>query len=308
MKKKVIITGATSYIGIALINLLVAKEAYEICAIIRPKSKRINYIAKSDTVRLVECDLGSLDTVVLPQQQYDELYHIGWSSDFSNGRDNYEGQLDNLQYCTKAVQLAYRYHCTTFLGIGSQAECGRISDRITTDTATHPENAYGIVKCKAYEQTRYLCEKYGMKQCWPRLLSAYGPYEREQTLISSCINACHKKKDIELTPCEQIWDYIHVYDVAEALLRIVECGNHGIRYPIASGAGQPLKEYINIISEVGQYPHLLNGIGKKQYSDKQVMYLCGDISELTRDTGFIPRVTFASGIKEIFMLRKRGRL
>lgn len=38
-------------------------------------------------------------------------------------------------------------------------------------------------------------------------------------------------------------------------------------------------------------------IGALPYNDKQVMYLCADISELTKDTGFIPLVEFEEGIK-----------
>jgi nucleoside-diphosphate-sugar epimerase len=38
------------------------------------------------------------------------------------------------------------------------------------------------------------------------------------------------------------------------------------------------------------------GIGKLPYANNQVMYLCADISQLTRDTGFVPKVTFSEGI------------
>ena len=139
-----------------------------------------------------------------------------------------------------------------------------------------------------------------MKQCWPRLLSAYGPYEREQTLISACINACIHRQSIDLTPCEQIWDYIYTYDVARALLAIVESGKHGVKYAISSGYGMPLKDYIGIIADIGNFPNLMEGVGRKKYFDKQVMYLCGDITDLRNDTEFIPLIDFRKGIMDIF--------
>ena len=40
------------------------------------------------------------------------------------------------------------------------------------------------------------------------------------------------------------------------------------------------------------------GFGKIEYSNNQVMNLCADISELTEDTGFEPKVKFSDGIKE----------
>ena len=36
-------------------------------------------------------------------------------------------------------------------------------------------------------------------------------------------------------------------------------------------------------------------LGAVPYADKQVMYLCADISELTGDTGFTPSVDFEEG-------------
>ena len=39
-------------------------------------------------------------------------------------------------------------------------------------------------------------------------------------------------------------------------------------------------------------------IGAIPYATDQVMYLCADISELTKDTGFKPEVTFDSGIEK----------
>ena len=40
------------------------------------------------------------------------------------------------------------------------------------------------------------------------------------------------------------------------------------------------------------------GIGKLPYNQNQVMYLCADIEELTKDTGFVPEYTFEKGIQE----------
>lgn len=297
---KVIVTGATSYIGIALIDLLVSSKDVEVCAIVRPKSERTSMISVSDRVKVIEAGLDSLDIIELPEDQYSTLYHIGWDSNFQGGRDNYEGQSRNLKYCLNAVELAHKYGCSVFVGIGSQAECGRTIEKINSCTTDNPENAYGIIKCKAYQLTLELCEKYGIKQCWPRLLSAYGLYERPHTLVSSCINACMQRKCIDLTACEQIWDYINTEDVAKALLAIANKGRHGVRYAVASGIGMPLREYIRIIAEAGDFPSLMDGIGKRSYSDRQVMYLCGDITELQKDTGFIPSVHFKQGIMEIF--------
>ena len=46
------------------------------------------------------------------------------------------------------------------------------------------------------------------------------------------------------------------------------------------------------------------GLGEIPYRPGQVMYLCADISELTKDTGFRPDYTFEEGIKETVAWRR----
>ena len=40
-------------------------------------------------------------------------------------------------------------------------------------------------------------------------------------------------------------------------------------------------------------------LGSIPYTEKQVMYLCADISELTKDTGWKPKVRFEDGILKL---------
>ena len=44
------------------------------------------------------------------------------------------------------------------------------------------------------------------------------------------------------------------------------------------------------------------------YAEKQIMYLCADISGLTLDTGFVPSTDFEDGIKKTvdWVKQKRG--
>lgn len=298
--KKAIITGATSFIGIALMNLLITENC-EVTAVIRPDSARKNILPQNKLLTITECELKDLDTLDLgPCSEYDCLFHIGWSSDFKNGRYNLEGQKSNLAYNLKAVELAHNSGCQTFVSIGSQAECGRVHEAIGIYTPDHPENAYGIIKCRAAKATLDLCEKYGIKHCWPRLVSAYGPYERPTTLISQCLNACLMKQHMNMTKCEQIWDYIYVEDVAVALVLIAQNGKHGVKYPIGSGIGRKLCNYIQDIASLTGNQKLLDGIGKRMYSNDQVMHLVSDISDLTGDTGFHPSVSFKDGIMNTY--------
>ena len=300
--KKAIITGATSFIGIALANLLLENQ-FMVYAIVRPGSSGIGKLPKYKNLVIINSELKDLDKISLDAiGKCEVLFHIGWNSDFENSRYNFEGQMDNVGFTLKAATLAINSGCNTFIGIGSQAECGRIYEKIDCDTPEKPETAYAYAKCKAAKKSKYLCETNGIKHIWPRVLSAYGEFDRSHTLIMQCINACKNKKEIELTACEQVWDFIHVDDVAMALFLIYQKGIHGKKYPIGSGKGRKLKEFIELIAMILDYEDLIKGISKKPYSKDQVMYLCSDNFELNKDTGFVPKVEFEQGIMKMVKL------
>lgn len=294
---KYIITGATSFIGNALIDQLSKDEECEIVAIIRPGSIRSKSICITKQVKVIESNLSNLDSLknsILYGANV--IFHIGWSSDFVNARYNIEGQMINVSYLNKVMLLACHIGCDKVIGIGSQAECGRVNEPISDKTKDNPETAYAIAKCRAYEQGMESALKYHISFYWPRLLSAYGPNDKSKTLVMSCLNAVARREKIALTPCEQTWDFIYVEDVARALILIAKKGKAGKKYSIASGIGRELKDYIMEMADITKCSLLLDGIGKREYSNEQVMYLLGDIKSLWEDTGFTICTSFGDGI------------
>jgi nucleoside-diphosphate-sugar epimerase len=102
------------------------------------------------------------------------------------------------------------------------------------------------------------------------------------------------------TKGEQIWDYLYSGDAAEAFRLIGDKGVDGKIYVLGSGQARPLVQYIEQLRDVVS-PGAELGIGDIPYGEKQVMYLCADISELTADTGWKPNTQFSEGIKEIIL-------
>ena len=68
-------------------------------------------------------------------------------------------------------------------------------------------------------------------------------------------------------------------------------------YCLGSGQAKPLREYIEIMRDEIN-PEISIKIGAKPYADKQVMYLCADITDLHSDTWFVPQFEFREGIRK----------
>lgn len=294
--KRIIITGPTGAIGMALIQKCIT-ENIEAAVICHRGSARIAQIPASDKIKVIECNLDELKT--LPEVltgTYDAFFHLAWACTAGEGRNDVHAQSGNIRYALDAVEAAKKLGCECFVGAGSQAEYGRFEGKLDSGVPAFPENGYGIAKLCAGQLSRILCSQLGIRHIWFRILSVYGEYDGEQTMIMSSIRKMLVGQAPEYTPAEQIWDYLYSVDAAEAFFLAAKKGRDGAVYCLGSGQARPLKEYIEIMRDEIQ-PGLLLKLGAKPYAPKQVMYLCADISELHRDTGFEPQYSFEEGIK-----------
>ncbi|BBK75640.1 NAD-dependent epimerase/dehydratase family protein [Clostridium butyricum] len=295
--KKVVVTGATGIIGISLIKYLII-NSIEVLAICRPKSDKIKNIPKNNLVKIIECDIDNLSSVSERiNEKYDTFFHFAWSGTFGDSRNDVYMQNLNIQYTLDAVKLANYLGCDTFIGAGSQAEYGIINQDLSSNTLTNPSTGYGIAKYSAGKLSAIYSKKLNMRHIWVRILSVYGPNDNNYTMIISTINKLLNGERAEFTKAEQMWDYLYCDDAARALYLIAINGIDQRTYILGSGVCKSLKEYIRIITN-----HIGNGceveFGKIPYSENQVMYLCADLLELTKDTGFIPMIDFEEGIQK----------
>lgn len=292
----VIVTGCTGAIGIALCKKML-NENKKVFVVCRPGSTRNDYLPEHENVKKIYCDLSDLRKIPdLIDEKIDAFYHFAWANTFGSGRNDMDSQIKNIQYTLDAVRVANELGCKVFIGAGSQAEYGRVEGVLRPDTATFPENGYGIAKLCAGKMSRIECEKMGIDHIWLRILSVYGPYDGKDTMISRTIDALLEGKTPDLTEGIQKWDYLYSEDAAEALFLCGLYGKSNSIYPLGFGKAIPLKEYIMTLrSEIN--PKLNLNFGAIPYSPLQVMHLEADISALQKDIGFFPKTEFKEGIK-----------
>ncbi len=299
MINKIIVTGATGTVGSAVVRRAIANDK-DVTCIVHKGSNRISNLPQSNKVHIVECDLQDYRSLSL-EGQYDAFIHLSWEKTFGASRDDAEVQSRNIQYTLDACHLAHRCGCKVFVGAGSQAEYGVQDVVLTSDLPVKPESGYGIAKYAAGKLSAMLCKSLGMRQNWVRILSVYGPNDGENTLISYVIRELKAGRSPELTKCEQIWDYLYADDAGDAILAIAEKGIDGKPYPLGSGKGRKLSEYIEDIRQFVN-PEIDVKYGTKDYYPHQPMYLVADISELSRDTKWVPSVLYVESL-DLFVKR-----
>lgn len=299
----VVITGATSFIGISIINNLIKRNHF-VWAVVRPKSVNRQRIPLSENIQIVECDMQELehlpDLIKIP---VDAFCHLAWEGVRAPYRDDAVIQKQNYRAAMKAVEVCNRLSCKKFIGCGSQAEYGKMNGRIAEDYPCNPNTEYGKAKYKACCDIAAYARQHQIHFIWGRIFSIYGPGDYEKSLIMMCIDKMKKNENIPLTECKQDWDYLYIDEAAEIFTRFITmCCDDGV-YNVASGKHEKLKEYVKKIKCVTQSESMLE-FGSLPYPESGMVSFIPVVSKLKEALKWQPKIEFEEGIQNILRGQK----
>lgn len=292
---KIFVTGATGFIGSFVVADLIS-HGHEIAILLKSdaSSWRINGI--KDRLIVMEGDLRLPKSYKDPLMKFrpDIVIHLAWQGVSGSERNN-PVQFENIFDTIELIKICREANVGAFVGLGSQAEYGNINMRADEGAPTNPTHLYGAAKLATFHLASNLAEISSMRFVWLRLFSSYGPGDNPGWFIPSLIMGAMQGRNPGLTRCEQIWDYIHVRDVASAIRAVSTCPKAIGAYNLGSGVPVILRD---IVEEIGQILSFSFELGGVPYRPDQVMHLEANIDKLKRDTGWTPKEDLKMGILE----------
>ena len=301
--KRIIISGATSMIGLALTEAAVSRGC-EVYAIAREGSPKLGLLPKSELVTVVNGSLENLAELQNLPKKADVFYHFAWAGTRKQDRADPNIQAANIKYTLDAVAVARACGCAKFIGAGSQAEYGPVDGEIDDNTRFKPATAYGAAKNAAFLLSRKLCERAGICHIWGRIFSVYGTRDREDTMLIYAIDRFLRRERADFSAGTQSWNYLHERDAGEIFCLLGERVEKSAEYRIADETSRPLREYIETIAEVMDARDLCF-FAPADCGRSKVYGLKTCDAKLFSDIGFRPRVPFREGIREVIEERTR---
>lgn len=297
---KCIVTGGTGFIGNALCRELLA-EGDEVCAVIRPDSRRKESLSDlkekyGERFQLRELGLENLD--VLSDIQGDIFFHLAWNGSAGASREDYRIQASNLRYMEIALRAAKQCGCRKFVGAGSQAEYGVVQGKATENsTVPQPFMMYGAAKLAAYHMGRLLAEQLDIGFVWPRIYSVYGVGENGGTLISYLLETLTKGETPQLSPCENMWNFLYITDCTRILAALGKSERSAGLYNVASNDTRLLKDFVEELRDIIA-PGAMLAFGKRQADPGRTFWLEPDTARMESivKMRYIP---FAEGIRRL---------
>ena len=104
---------------------------------------------------------------------------------------------------------------------------------------------------------------------------------------------------MELTPCEQKYDFLYTQDFASGILSVIEKTNSisGI-YNMTSGKSIKIKDILYFLEEKIAPNNKLLKIGALPYRNNQVMQMQGNSDRFFQTFNFTPKYNIYEGLEE----------
>lgn len=304
--KKVVITGADGFIGSNLIKYLV-KNNIEVYAIICPSSLTKSRIQGMEKVHCIECEIAGLIAIAEDfPKDIDVCFHLAWQGVAAEERDNLNKQMKNIDMGLLCIEFASKIQVKNIIFLGSTAEYLYYGKPINELAVPSPQNAYATAKVALHYLAKQYAQNLQIGYIYVVITGIYAADRKDNNVIFYTIEKLLNGEKPALTKLEQLWDYVNIKDVVEALRLIGEKGKSGAFYAVGRGDNQPLYKYIETIRNYID-PTLPLGIGEVEYANDRMPSSCIDLSAVTRDTGFVPKVSFDDGIKEVIDIMRKEK-
>lgn len=301
--KKAIVTGATGFIGTILVENL-CRKGIEVIAVIRKSSVNKNKLIPRNNLNIIECDMSDIFNLSKYTQtkDVDVFFHLAWEGSAGEGRADYNVQLLNIEYTINALKVANSICCKKFVGVGSLMEF-EINYLMEKDKQIFPNNIYNISKYTAHVMSKALSSKLEIDYIWTYITNAYGEYETSPRFFNTTVKKMINKEVMDFTLADNLYDFVHVEDVVNAMYLIGKHGKNDSNYCIGSGKPEELKKYITKMRDFIDRNLDLN-FGKVKSS---MIYLNKDvysIEKTTNDTGYVPKIDFEEGLERVLNITK----
>lgn len=294
---KVIITGATGFIGRNLVKYFSARDV-EVYAV----SRRWAYsdLDKLCGVYHVTCTLSEISQLssLIPKGEYDAFYHLAWEGSTGNGRKDYRIQANNSVSVCDAVIASKEIGCKRFITPGTIAEF--VAQNMMENDYTAETLIYARAKIFAHNLLNVVAKNNNIDYVWAVFSNIFGGDNKNGNLISYTLNEFDLGRTPTYGPCLQPYNFTYIKDVLEILAGLGEAKETADQYFISNGDCRLLKDYLETIAKMCG-----KEISVGVRPDDGVRYKAEWFSNeaLVKDIGYKPLYTFEEGVQEILSER-----
>lgn len=307
--KKILITGGAGFIGSAIIDKLLTL-GHEVFVLDNLSFGKRDFIPAISDTHFFNIDILDENLVndCISSIKPDIFVHLAAihfipycnAHPFESAKINIQGTRNILNTCSTIKNLEKIFFAST------AAVYPIIDEKISESENMNPLDIYGLSKAVGEDLIRlfYLETKVPSIIC--RFFNAFGPNETNPHLIPEIQAQVNSgSKSLKLGNLAPKRDYIHTYDMAEAVSLLLDKFDGGIDvFNLGSGSEFSVTEIVEAFeSQVGYKFEIIEDPNRMRKSDR--LHLLADISKITKFINWKPRISLNEGISTLIDERLR---
>ena len=309
MKKKVIVTGCSGFIGFHLTSALLNK-GYEVIGIdrlneaydVNLKKFRLSKMKDHENLKFLNFNLSNInsyDELEKLSNEVSAVYHMAARAGVRQSFLTPESYVEDNTVATTNIAKFTKSNKIEKLVIASTSSIyGNSGENLMSenkDEKIQPPSVYASTKLSGEILSKIMMEDSDTNLLLPRFFTVYGPYGRPDMSILRFIHWVLEEKEVlVLGDGEQMRSFTYIDDVIEALLLMLDY-NESDTFNVGSNTTVSLNEVIKTIEKyTGKKAKIKNE--KRAYKDPDVVR--PNLENIANKLNWKPSTNIETGIEK----------
>ncbi|WP_036945014.1 NAD-dependent epimerase/dehydratase family protein [Pseudobacteroides cellulosolvens] len=295
--KKVLITGASGFIGSHMVLRMVRENA-DVCVMARESSDlwRVEDVLNDIDIRRFDLRDQAALSAQMKQIKPDFIFHLGAYGVDARQKDYYEAVNTNIIGTMNLINAAGAIGCQKFINTGSCAEYGNKTEIIHEGDELTPLSIYGSTKAASVIIAHQIAHEKNIDIITLRSFGTFGENEGSHKFFPHLILSILNNIDINLTFCEQYRDYCYIENIIDGFVLAAKdkTVKNGI-FNIGSGVVHKMKVFVDLVFkniDTSSKPNY----GAVPYRENEMWKQQPDISKIRDVLGWEQRISLEDGI------------
>lgn len=292
--KKILITGATGFVGRNLVRQLVTNKEYDVTCVVRSPEKAREVLPKG--VRTIL----SSELSIVSSLGIEYVVHL---ASCLTSRDDTEAMHNilnvNINFSTELLDALKECKSIKFINLGSSAQYK------TNPGIVEPAYLYTATK----QAFKPILDYYAANGDWSyvHLISytIYGDVNNQKKLIDYVRESLDAEEPAKMSLGYQVSDFIHINDVVDCIRFFIDYpekweGQHGEEYHLGTGKGTSIRELAALFEKLTGKKCNIEW-GGLPYRKRDIMHAVAPIGRLL-NLGWKSRIKLENGIVDTLVL------
>lgn len=296
---KVVVTGATGFIGRHLCEQLL-KKGLVVYGIGRNRTV-LNELEKNEKFHGIVLDFDDYSSIdkVIRDRDFDCFFHLAHYGVNGADKGNYRIQLQNTMVACDIVDIANILGCKRFIFVGSVDEFEACSMPDANYIIPTHSRIYGVAKYAAEKIGKVLAQKYSMEYVSALLALTYGEGNNTNILPNVLIRNAMTNDSVQLIKGNNYFDMIYVDEAVDGIIAIAEKGRDMESYYVGHEKLTTFREIVEQINEILGLKVKLE-FGKYQDQGNTIDFSKINRDKLFNDTGYRCNINLKYGIEKTY--------